>query len=271
MKCGDKIIRFTHQDPGFIDHVVNKKPAIVRCYLPPDANCLLSVMNHCLKSKHKVNVVTAGKHPSPQWLTVDEADCHCASGIGIWDWASNDKGLEPDVIIACCGDVPTLEALAATSILREKLPELKTRFVNVVNLMKLPPTSEHPNGLSDNDFDTLFTKDKPIVFAFHGYPHLVQKLIYRRTNRNLYVKGYIEEGTISTAFDMTVMNKLDRFNLVIDVCNILQGNKFHENKQTCWSAAYVKQEMQQLLMKHKAYINEFGVDMPVVENWKWEK
>ena len=260
---------FTHQDPGFIDHVVNKKPEIVRCYLPPDANCLLSVMHHCVKSKHKVNVVTAGKHPSPQWLTVEEAASHCAAGIGIWEWASNDRGCEPDLIVCACGDVPTLEALAAISILREKLPNLKIRFVNVVNLMKLPPKSEHPNGLSQEGFDSLFTKDKPILFAFHGYPHLVEKLVYRRSNRNLKVRGYVEEGTISTAFDMTVMNKLDRFNLVIDACNIIVSQENKVDEKSKWSAAYVKQEMDQMLVKHSSYIQEFGVDMPEIEGWKW--
>ena len=208
---------FTHQDPGFIDHVVNKKAEIVRVYLPPDANCLLSVMDHCLRSRHYVNVVVAGKHPSPQWLTMDAAVKHCTEGVGIWQWASNDQGAAPDVVMACCGDVPTLETLAAVSILREHLPELKIRVVNVVDLMKLQPQTEHPHGLSDTDFDELFTKDKPVIFAFHAYPWLIHRLTYRRTNHgNFHVRGYKEEGTITTPFDMTVLNDLDRFHLVMD-------------------------------------------------------
>jgi fructose-bisphosphate aldolase class 1 len=203
---------FTHQDPGFIDHVVNKKAEVVRVYLPPDANCLLSVMDHCLRSRHYVNVVIAGKHPAPQWLTMDAAVKHCTEGIGIWQWASNDQGVAPDVVMACCGDVPTLETLAAVSILREHLPDLKIRVVNVVDLMKLQPQTEHPHGLSDMDFDELFTKDKPVIFAFHAYPWLIHRLTYRRTNHdNIHVRGYKEEGTITTPFDMTVLNELDRF------------------------------------------------------------
>ena len=206
---------FTHQDPGFIDHVVNKKAEVVRVYLPPDANCLLSVMNHCLRSRHNVNVVIAGKHPAPQWLAMDAAVKHCTAGVGIWDWASNDQGVTPDVVMACCGDVPTLETLAAVSIMREHLPNVRIRVVNVVNLMKLQPDTEHPNGLSDKVFDEIFTKDKPIIFAFHGYPWLIHRLTYRRTNHdNIHVRGYKEEGTITTAFDMTVLNDLDRFHLV---------------------------------------------------------
>ena len=208
---------FTHQDPGFIDHVVNKKAEIVRVYLPPDANCLLSVMDHCLRSRHYVNVVIAGKHPAPQWLTMDAAVKHCSEGIGIWPWASNDQSVAPDVVMACCGDVPTLETLAAVSIMREHLPDLKVRVVNVVDLMKLQPQTEHPHGLSDVDFDELFTKDTPVIFAFHGYPWLIHRLTYRRTNHeNLHVRGYKEEGTITTAFDMTVLNEIDRFHLVMD-------------------------------------------------------
>ncbi len=204
----------SHQDPGFIDHVVNKKAEVVRVYLPPDANCLLSVTDHCLRSRNYVNVVIAGKQPAPQWLTMDQAIKHCTEGLGIWEWASNDKGSEPDVVMACCGDVPTLETLAAVELIRKHLPELKVRVVNVVNLMKLQPQAEHPHGLSDRDFDALFTKDKPIVFAFHGYPWLIHRLTYRRTNhKNLHVRGYKEEGTTTTPFDMVVMNDLDRFHL----------------------------------------------------------
>lgn len=254
---------FTHQDPGFIDHVVNKKAEIVRVYLPPDANCLLSVMDHCFRSKHYVNVVVAGKHPAPQWLPMDEAVIHCAKGIGIWTWASNDKDTDPDVVMACAGDVPTLETLAAVSILREKLPELKIRVVNVVDLMKLQSDKEHPHGLTDADFDMLFTKNKPVIFAFHGYPWLIHRLTYSRTNHiNLHVRGYKEEGTITTAFDMTVLNDMDRFHLVQDVLDRLP-NLGDE-------VAYLKQEMQDKLIEHKYYIRKNGVDMPEVKNWKWE-
>jgi len=209
---------FTHQDPGFIDHVANKKAEIVRIYLPPDANCLLSTMDHCLRSRHYVNVIVAGKHPAPQWLDMEEAVLHCTKGIGIWTWASNDKGKEPDVVMACAGDVPTLEILAATSILRERIPELLIRVVNVVDLMKLQPSTEHPHGMSDYDFDLLFTKGKPVIFAYHGYPLLIHRLTYKRTNhRNIHVRGYKEEGTITTPFDMTVLNDMDRYHLVMDV------------------------------------------------------
>ncbi len=255
---------FTHQDPGFIDVVMNKKPSVVRVYLPPDANCLLSVMDHCLRSRHYVNVVVAGKHPSPQWLTINEAVIHCAKGIGIWSWAGNDEGTEPDVIMACAGDVPTLETLAAVSILREKLPDLKIRVVNVVDLMKLQPEREHPHGLNDYDFDALFTKNKPVVFAFHAYPWLIHRLTYKRTNHhNIHVRGYKEEGTITTPFDMTVLNKMDRFDLVQDVIDRLPqlGDK----------GAYLKEEMKNKLIEHKNYIRENGVDMPEVKDWKWEK
>lgn len=253
---------FTHQDPGFIDHVINKKAEIVRVYLPPDANCLLSVMDHCLRSRHYVNVVVAGKHPAPQWLKMDEAVNHCTKGIGIWPWASNDQGSEPDVVMACAGDVPTLEILAAVSILRNRIPALKIRVVNVVDLMKLQPQSEHPHGLNDYDFDLLFTKDKPIIFAFHGYPWLIHRLTYRRTNhKNIHVRGYKEEGTITTPFDMTVLNDMDRFHLVQDVIERLPqlGDK----------CAYLKQEMQDKLIDHKCYINKNGEDMPEIKNWKW--
>jgi xylulose-5-phosphate/fructose-6-phosphate phosphoketolase len=254
---------FTHQDPGFIDHVVNKKASVVRVYLPPDSNCLLSVVDHCLRSRHYVNVVVAGKHPAPQWLSMDEAIIHCTKGLGIWQWASNDQHGEPDVVMACAGDVPTLETLAAVSILREKLPELKIRVINVVDLMKLQPREEHPHGLRDADFDALFTKDKPVIFAFHGYPWLIHRLIYRRANHdNLHVRGYKEEGTITTPFDMTVLNEMDRFHLVQDVLDRLP--------QRAGNTAYLKQEMQNKLVTHKYYIRENGIDMPEVKDWKWK-
>ncbi len=253
---------FTHQDPGFIDHVVNKKAEIVRVYLPPDANCLLSVMDHCLRSRHYVNVVVAGKHPAPQWLTMDGAINHCSEGIGIWQWASNDSGSEPDVVMACAGDVPTLETLAAVSILRRELPALKVRVVNVVDLMKLQPQSEHPHGLSDYDFDALFTKDKHVIFAYHGYPWLIHRLTYRRHNHeNLHVRGYKEEGTITTAFDMTVLNDLDRFHLVIDVIDRLP--------QIGSRGDYLRQQLQDKLIEHKQYIDRYGEDMPEIKNWLW--
>lgn len=253
---------FTHQDPGFIDHVVNKKASVVRVYLPPDANCLLSVMDHCLRSRHYVNVVVAGKHPAPQWLNMNDAVAHCSAGIGIWQWASNDPGTEPDAVLACCGDVPTLETLAAVSILREHLPVLKIRVVNVVDLMKLQPPSEHPHGLSDEQFDALFTKDKPVIFAFHAYPSLIHQLTYRRTNHhNIHVRGYKEEGTITTPFDMTVLNDLDRFHLAIDTIDRLPqtGKKGHT----------LKEQLQDKLIEHKRYIEQYGQDLPEIRNWKW--
>ena len=253
---------FTHQDPGFIDHVINKKADIVRVYLPPDANCLLSVMDHCLRSRHYVNVIVAGKHPAPQWLSMDAATKHCAEGIGIWPWASNDKGIEPDVVMACCGDVPTLETLAAVSILREQLPSLKIRVVNVVDLLKLQRHTEHPHGLNDADYDALFTRDKPVIFAFHGYPWLVHRLTYNRANNShMHVRGYKEEGTITTAFDMTVLNELDRFHLVMDVLDRLPqlGN----------TGAYLKQGLKDKLIEHKQYIFRNGEDMPEIQNWTW--
>jgi xylulose-5-phosphate/fructose-6-phosphate phosphoketolase len=253
---------FTHQDPGFIDHVVNKKADVIRVYLPPDANCLLSVADHCLRSRNYVNVMVAGKHSAPQWLNMDAAVKHCTAGIGIWEWASNDRGAEPDVVMACAGDVPTLETLAAVQLLREYFPDLRTRVVNVVNLMRLQPTSEHPHGLNDWDFDSLFTRDKPIIFAYHGYPWLIHRLTYRRTNhRNLHVRGYKEEGTITTPFDMSVLNDLDRFHLVGDVIDRLP--------QLASKAAHIKQEIRDKLIEHHGYIRQYGEDLPEIRNWKW--
>jgi xylulose-5-phosphate/fructose-6-phosphate phosphoketolase len=253
---------FTHQDPGFIDIVVNKKAAVARVYFPPDANCLLSVMDHCLRSRHCVNVVVAGKHPAPQWLKMDAAVQHCAQGIGIWQWASNDQGAEPDVVMACCGDVPTLETLAAVSILRTHLPELRIRVVNVVDLMKLQPPIEHPHGLDDREFDQLFTRDKPIIFAFHAYPWLIHRLTYRRTNHhNLHVRGYKEEGAVTTAFDMTVLNDLDRFHLVMDTIDRLP--------QTGDKGLQLKRLLEDKLLEHRQYIEKWGEDLPEIRNWQW--
>jgi xylulose-5-phosphate/fructose-6-phosphate phosphoketolase len=253
---------FSHQDPGFIDHVINKKAEVIRVYLPPDANTLLSVTDHCLRSRNYVNVVVAGKQPAPQWLTMDEAIKHCTAGLGIWEWASNDKGSEPDVVMACCGDVPTIETLAAVQILRKSVPQLKIRVINVVNLMTLLPQKEHPHGLSDIDFDVLFTKDKPIIFAFHGYPWLIHRLTYRRTNHgNLHVRGYKEEGTTTTPFDMVVLNELDRFHLVGDVIDRVP--------QLLERAAYAKQAIRDKLIEHKQYIVEHGEDMPELKEWRW--
>jgi xylulose-5-phosphate/fructose-6-phosphate phosphoketolase len=253
---------FSHQDPGFLDHVVNKKAEVIRIYLPPDANTLLSVTDHCLRSRNYVNVVVAGKQPAPQWLTMDQAVKHCTLGASIWEWASNDKGSEPDVVMACCGDVPTLETLAAVELIRTHLPEIKVRVINVVNLMKLLPATEHPHGMNDRDFDALFTKNKPIIFAFHGYPWLIHRLTYRRTNHdNLHVRGYKEEGTTTTPFDMVVLNDLDRFHLVGDVIDRLP--------QLGSRAAYIKQALHEKLIEHKHYIREHGDDMPEISGWKW--
>ncbi|MEO1560227.1 MAG: phosphoketolase family protein [Cyanobacteria bacterium J06632_19] len=254
---------FSHQDPGFIDHVVNKKAEVVRIYLPPDANCLLSVTNHCLRSRHYVNVIVAGKQPALQYLNMDEAIKHCTTGVGIWGWASNDQGHEPDVVMACAGDIPTLETLAAVDILRDNFPELKIRVVNVVDLMTLQPENEHPHGLSDKDFDSIFTTDKPIIFAFHGYPWLIHRLTYRRTNhKNLHVRGYKEEGTTTTPFDMVVMNDLDRFNLADDVIDRVP--------HLGYKAAHVKQMLHEKLIEHKQYVRDWGEDMPEIRDWKWE-
>ena len=253
---------FSHQDPGFIDHVVNKKAEIIRVYLPPDANTLLSVADHCLKSRNYVNVIVAGKQPAPQWLSMDAAIKHCTAGIGIWEWASNDQDDTPDVVMGCCGDVPTLEALAAVDLLRQLAPELKIRFVNVVDLMTLQPCEEHPHGLKDMDFDALFTTDKPIIFAYHGYPWLIHRLTYRRTNHdNLHVRGYKEEGTTTTPFDMVVLNDLDRFHLVIDVVNRVPKMQHR--------AAHIKQAMRDRIIEHKQYIEQHGEDMPEIRNWTW--
>ena len=253
---------FSHQDPGFLDHVVNKKADTIRVYLPPDANTLLSVTDHCLRSRHYVNVIVAGKQPAPQWLDMDAAVKHCEAGIGIWEWASNDRGHEPDVVMACCGDVPTLETLAAVDLLRRYFPQIKVRVVNIVDLMKLQPASEHPHGLTDKEFDSLFTSDKPVIFAFHGYPWLIHRLAYRRANHaNLHVRGYKERGTTSTPFDMVVLNDLDRFHLMADVVERLP--------QLGAQAAYAQQAIRDTLIEHKQFIARHGEDMPEIRDWRW--
>ena len=253
---------FTHQDPGFLNHLVTKKADIVRMYLPPDTNCLLSCFDHCIKSKNYINVLVASKHPRPQWLTMDEAVKHCTEGIGRWEWASSDNKEEPDIVMACCGDTPTLETLAAVSILRDNFPELKIRVINVVDLMRLQSNDTHPHGLTDDDYDALFTKDKPVIFAFHGYPSLIHQLTYKRHNKEMHVHGYIEEGTITTPFDMKVQNKIDRYHLVMDALKYLDniGNKGSALIQLC----------KDKLVEHNEYIREYGIDMPDVRNWTWE-
>ena len=253
---------FSHQDPGFLDYVVNKKGNIVRVYLPPDANSLLWVTNHCLQSLNRINVIVAGKQPSPQWLSRDQANKHCSAGIGIWEWASNDKGHEPDVVMACAGDVPTIETLAAVDVLRQNFPDLRVRVINIVDLMTLQSPEEHPHGLSDSVFDTLFTKDKPVIMAFHGYPWLIHRLTYRRTNHhNLHVRGYKEEGTTTTPFDMVVRNDLDRWHLVMDVIDRVP--------KLGSMAAYTKQMLRDRLVDHTTHIEDFGEDLPEIRNWKW--
>jgi xylulose-5-phosphate/fructose-6-phosphate phosphoketolase len=253
---------FSHQDPGFIDHMVNKKADIVRVYLPPDANTLLWVTDHCLRSWDRINVIVAGKQPSPQWLNVDAAVKHCTAGIGIWEWASNDHGSEPDVVMACAGDVPTLEVLAAVDLLRRFMPGLKVRVVNVVDLMTLQPKSQHPHGLSEHDFDALFTTSKPVIFAYHGYPALIHRLVYKRRNHdNFHVRGYLEEGTTTTPFDMVVRNRLDRFHLVADVVDWVPSLGA--------AAVYAKQAMRDKLIEHERYIVRHGTDMPEVADWRW--
>ena len=253
---------FTHQDPGFLDHVANKKADVVRMYLPPDANCLLSCFNHCIASRNYVNVLVTSKHPRPQWLTMEQAVKHCTQGIGIWQWASNDQGQEPDVVLACCGDTPTLETLATVTILRHHFPDLKVRVINVVDLMRLQSNTQHPHGLSDSQYDMLFTQDKPILFTFHGYPSLIHELTYRRKNKNLHVRGYIEEGTITTPFDMRVLNNLDRFHLTMDVIHLLP-------EKLGTRGAFLIQQLQDKLVEHKQYIAEHGQDLPEIRDWKW--
>ena len=254
---------FTHQDPGFLDHVANKKADVVRMYLPPDTNCLLSCFDHCIRSKNYVNVMVTSKHPRQQWLTMEQAVKHCTQGIGIWEWASNDCGEEPDVVMACCGDTPTLEIMAAVTILRDEMPELKIRVVNVVDLFKLESDHKHPHGLSDAEYDAIFTKDKPVIFAFHGYPTLIHELTYERHNHNISVHGYQEEGTITTPFDMRVQNQIDRFNLVKDAIMHLPqlGNK----------GSFLIQKMNDKLVEHKQYIAEYGQDLEEIRNWEWHK
>jgi xylulose-5-phosphate/fructose-6-phosphate phosphoketolase len=253
---------FSHQDPGFIDHVINKKAEVVRVYLPPDANCLLSVADHCLRSRDYVNVIVAGKQPALNYMTMDEAVAHCTRGVGMWDWACSDGEQEPDVVLGCAGDIPTLESVAATAILRERLPELKVRLVNVVDLMRLEPDTEHPHGLPDAEFDALFTTSRPVIFAYHGYPWLIHRLTYQRTNHaNFHVRGYKEEGTTTTPFDMVMLNDLDRFHLVMDVIDRVPGLVEH--------AAHIRQEMVDERLRHRAYTREHGQDPPDVTDWCW--
>ena len=252
---------YTHQDPGFIDHLANKKADVVRMYFPPDTNCLLSCFDHCVRSRNYINVLVTSKHPRPQWLTMEQAVKHCTQGIGIWEWASNDAGGAPDLVMACCGDAPTLETLAAVSLLREKLPDLKIRVVNVVDLMRLQDSSQHPHGLRQSDYDMLFTKDKPVLFVYHGYPSLIHELTYKRTNQDLHVRGYKEEGTITTPFDMRVQNGIDRFHLVMDAVKLVPALQYE--------GAAIVQEMNDKLVEHNQYIREYGVDMPEVADWKW--
>ncbi len=253
---------YTHQDPGFIDHLANKKADVVRIYLPPDTNCLLSCFDHCVRSRNYINVLVTSKHPRPQWLTMEQAVKHCTQGIGIWEWASNDKDCEPDIVMACCGDAPTLETMAAVSILRKKLPEIKVRVINVVDLMRLQDDTQHPHGMSQSDYDMLFTQDKPILFAYHGYPSLIHELTYKRRNKNIHVRGYKEEGTITTPFDMRVQNDIDRFHLVIDAIKLIPS--LHNR------AAWIIQDMKDKLVEHEQYIRAYGLDMPEVAEWKWD-
>jgi xylulose-5-phosphate/fructose-6-phosphate phosphoketolase len=253
---------FSHQDPGFIDHVVNKKAEVIRVYLPPDANCLLSVADHCLRSRHYVNVIVAGKQPSLNWLSMDDAILHCTRGVGIWEWASNDQEGEPDVVMACCGDIPTLETLAAVDLIRQHLPDVKVRVVNVIDLMRLQPESEHPHGLSDSEFDALFTESRPVVFAYHGYPWLIHRLAYRRKNHpNLHVRGYKEEGTTTTPFDMVMLNDLDRFHLVMDVIDRVPGLGSR--------AGHVRQLMSDRRLECRAYTRLEGEDPSDISDWTW--
>jgi xylulose-5-phosphate/fructose-6-phosphate phosphoketolase len=253
---------FSHQDPGFIDHVVNKKAEVVRVYLPPDANTLLCTMDHCLRSRHYINVVVAGKQPGPNWLAMDEAVLHCQRGLGIWGWASTDDGAEPDVVLACAGDVPTLETLAAADLLRRHLPDLRVRVVNVVDLMRLQSEVAHPHGLPDAQFDTIFTRNRPVIFAYHGYPALIHRLTYRRANHdNLHVRGYQEEGTTTTPFDMVMLNQLDRFHLVVDVIDRVPG--------LAARAAHLRQSMIDARQECREYTRRYGEDAPRVAQWRW--
>ena len=253
---------FSHQDPGFIDHLLNKKADVVRIYLPPDANTLLSVADHCLRSHNYINLIVAGKQPAPQWLPMEEAISHCTAGVGVWKWASTDEGGEPDVVMACCGDVPTMEALAAVTLLRERVPDIRIRVVNVVDLMALQPQSEHPHGLGDEEFDEIFTKDKPVIFAFHGYPYAIHRLTYRRRNHdNIHVRGYKEEGTTTTPFDMCVLNNIDRFQLTLDAIARVP--------RLAAQAEAARQWYSEQIQRHKLYVTEHGDDLPDVKDWRW--